>query len=640
MSNPPGPPPSPATLPGRLSRRAVLGSAAAALAWAWLAEGRGALAAPPAVPAPPAPPAGAAPRLGFAPVPATRADTVTLPPGYAQRVVFAWGDPVVAGAPAWDPAARQDASAQALQAGMHHDGMELFEVQDAAGVRRWLLAVNHEFVDQGLLHGDPALPHAERARKGMQAVGVSVIEVRPRGDGSWEQVPGSPWGRRVTATTPMRLAGPAAGSPLLATREDPSGRQVRGTLGNCAAGRTPWGTYLTCEENFPYWFVRTRGTATAAERAYGITAEGRGYGWHLADPRYDAAAEPQEAARFGWVVEVDPADPASTPVKHTALGRLKHENACVVARPGQPLVAYMADDERFQHVYKFVSAGRLSADGKGPRDLLEQGTLYVARMDADGMGRWLPLVQGQPGLTAAEGFASQAEVLVHARLAARAVGATPMDRPEWMAVHPGSGRVVVALTYNEKRGAPGQPGADAANPLAPNLYGHVLGLEEQGGDPAALAFRHEVVVRCGPEARAEGAPAGTPAVALGAPDGLHVDARGVLWIQTDAPGRALAGPAGAGFPNNQVVALDPVTRELRRFLVGPRGCEITGLFVTPDLRTLFVNVMHPGEPEDGREANEPGDTAWGSSWPAGDGRSRPRSATVCIWRPDGQPVGA
>ncbi len=608
-----------------LTRRTLLGSGAVALAWAWLVR------TPPATAAPGG--TGPAAVLGFAPVAATRADTVTLPPGYAQRVVFAWGDPVVAGAPAWDPSARQDAAAQALQAGTHHDGMELFEVRDAAGARRWLLAVNHEFVDQDLLHGDPHLPLVERARKGMQAVGVSVIEVRPRGDGSWEQVPGSPYGRRVTATTPMRIAGPAAGSPLLATREDPQARRVRGTLGNCAAGRTPWGTYLTCEENFPYWFVRTRGEATAAERAYGITAEGRGYGWHHADPRYDAAEEPREAARFGWVVEIDPADPASTPAKHTALGRLKHENACVVARPGQPLVAYMGDDERFQHLYKFVSEGRLAADGQGPRDLLERGTLYVARLDADGTGRWLPLVQGQPGLTAAEGFASQAEVLVHARLAARAVGATPMDRPEWMAVHPGSGRVVVALTYNEKRGLPGAPGADAANPVAPNLYGHVLGLEEQDGDAAAQAFRHEVVLRCGPEARAEGAPAGTPAVALGAPDGLHVDARGVLWIQTDAPGRVLAGPAGAGFPNNQVVALDPVTRELRRFLVGPRGCEITGLFVTADLRTLFVNVMHPGEPEDG-------ESAWTSHWPASDGTSRPRSATVCIWRPDGQPIGS
>lgn len=437
----------------------------------------------------------------------------------------------------------------------------------------------------------------------------------------------------------MRIAGPAAGSELLATGADPSGTHVVGTLANCAAGETPWGTYLTCEENFQACFVRSAGDLRPEEKAYGITRRGMGYGWHEVEPRFDAAHEPHEVQRFGWVVEIDPADPASVPVKRTALGRLKHENACVWAEPGRPVVVYMGDDERFEHLYKFVSSGLFEPGAATNRDLLDHGTLYVARLDADGTGRWLALVAGEPGLTAAEGFPSQAHVLVRTRMAARSVGATPLDRPEWAAIHPRTRRVFLSLTNNDKRGAAGLPAADRANPAAPNLYGHVLALDEEGADPTAQAFRYEVVVRGGRQTWVKGAATNDAHPALGSPDGLMVDPRGVLWIQSDAASERLAHASHAGFPNNQLLAVDPATLEVRRFLVGPRGCEVTGLVLSPDLRTLFVNIQHPGEPSDGSDRSDPASAHWGSTWPAMDGRTRPRSATVVIWRPDGLPIG-
>jgi secreted PhoX family phosphatase len=609
-----------------LTRRSLLQAGAAGVAWLWARE-RGLGAAAPA------------PVLGFTSVASSSDDRVVVPPGYAQRVLFAWGDPVVAGAPAWDPSARQDERAQALQAGMHHDGMHLFPHHDAWGRCRWLLAVNHEYYDDGLLVGDLAATPESRVRKGMASVGVSVIEVRPTPRGGWEQVPGSPYGRRITADTPMRLSGPAAGSPLLVTGADPTGTRVRGTLGNCAAGETPWGTYLTCEENFQLVFGRTAGDLLPEEKAYGLTSRGIGLGWHEVETRFDAAREPHEAQRFGWVVEIDPADPGSMPVKRTALGRLKHENACVWAEPGRPVVVYMADDERFEHLYKFVSEGVYDVGAGSNRDLLDRGTLHVARFDAEGGGRWVPLVQGAPGLTAAEGFPTQAHVLVRARLAARSVEATPLDRPEWVALHPRTRRVFVSLTNNSRRGAPGQPGADRANPAAPNVFGHVLALDEEGADPTALSFRYEVVVRGGRQAWVKGSATNDAHPALGSPDGLMVDPRGVLWIQSDAAGGQLAHASHAGFPNNQLLAVDPATLEVRRFLVGPRGCEVTGLVLSPDQRTLFVNVQHPGEPGDG-DRTDPASRHYASTWPTLDGVTRPRSATVVVWRPDGRPIGA
>jgi secreted PhoX family phosphatase len=610
-----------------LTRRTLLGAGAAGVALLWWGP-RLAGAAP-------------TPLLGFASLPPTNDDRVTLPPGYEQRVVFAWGDPVVAGAPAWDPAATQGEAAQVLQAGMHHDGMHLFALPaEGAGRARWLLVVNHEYVDGGLLHGAVWRPLAERVRKAQAAVGVSVIEVRPRTQGGWEQVADSPYGRRLTARTPMRLQGPAAGSPLLVTSEDPTGRAVVGTLANCAAGQTPWGTFLTCEENWNSVFVRSAGDLRPEERAYGLLPAAVGHLWHEVEPRFDAAHEPHELHRFGWVVEIDPSDPTSTPVKRTALGRLKHENAGVWSEEGRPVVVYMGDDERFEYLYKFVSAEPWRAGAAENRDLLDSGTLYVARLEPGGVGAWIPLVAGQAGLTAREGFPTQAHVLVLARLAARSVGATPLDRPEWAVVHPTTRRVFVSLTNNDKRGLPGQPGPDEANPAGPNPYGHILALDEAGGDPAATSFRYEVFARGGPAPSVRGGAPGASNPAFSSPDGLAVDARGVLWIQTDVGNTALASPEHAGFPNNQLLAVDPLTLEVRRFLVGPRGGEVTGIAFTPDLRTLFVNVQHPGESPGGSEHSDPSRPAAVSSWPACDGRTRPRSATVAVWRSDGGAIGA
>ena len=315
----------------------------------------------------------------------------------------------------------------------------------------------------------------------------------------------------------MRFSGPAAGHALLQTAADPTGTTVLGTLNNCAHGVTPWGTYLTCEENFNGYFVNASGDIAgvpdAAQQArllkgqnrYGITKTGFGYRWHEHDARFDAARHPHEPHRFGWVVEIDPFDPQSQPIKHTALGRFKHEGACVTLAPDNRVVVYMGDDERNEYIYKFVSEGTYApGDRAANMRLLERGTLYTARFSADGTGEWLALVQGQHGLDAAAGFPSQAEVVVQARAAADVVGATKMDRPEWIAVHPTTREVYCTLTNNTTRGTDKGPPVDAANPRANNVYGHIIRWREQGGDPCATRFAWNVFVLCGDPGNARG----------------------------------------------------------------------------------------------------------------------------------------
>jgi secreted PhoX family phosphatase len=576
--------------------------------------------------------------FSFTGVPVSRADAVTVPDGYVAEVLYAWGDPVSEGAP-FKADSTNSAEEQALQAGMHHDGIHFFPLPAGSdSSTRGLLAVNHEYTDDGLLHPGGMEPWtADKVAKSQAAHGVSVVEVARQGD-RWAVVRPSSYGRRVTARTAMRLAGPAAGHPWLRTAADPAGTTVLGTINNCAMGATPWGTYLTCEENFNGYFVNRSGATPAAQKRYGITDKGAGYRWHEHDGRFDAAAHPNEPNRFGWVVEIDPYDPGRPPVKHTALGRMKHEGAAVTLAADRRVVVYMGDDERNEYIYKFVSEGTYDpASRDASLRLLERGTLYVARFEADGSGQWRALTHGADGLDAAAGFAGQAEVLIHARAAADRRGATKMDRPEWIAVHPATKEVYCTLTNNSARGAQGGPAVDAANPRANNVFGHIIRWREQGGDPAATAFAWDIFVLCGnPANPAEARRGNIQGDIFGSPDGLWIDGRGVLWIQTDVSTSALHKGDYADMGNNQMLAADPATRDIRRFLTGPGGCEVTGVVTTPDGRTMFVNIQHPGETAS--ERSDPARPTAVSSWP--DGGGRPRAATVVIRKRDGGVIGS
>jgi secreted PhoX family phosphatase len=626
-------------LEARLARRDVLraGLGAAALA----ALGVGARPRP----------AVAAPLFAFKGVPVSTADRVTVPDGYTADVLYAWGDPVSEG-PAFKPDASNTAAEQELQAGMHHDGLHYFPLpRGSDSSTRGLLAVNHEYTDDGLLHPGGMEPWtAEKVAKSQAAHGVAIVEVAQRG-GRWAVVRPSPLARRITARTPMGFSGPAAGHPLLRTAADPDGRNALGTLNNCAHGATPWGTYLTCEENFNAYFVNAiedvpgaspEDTARTlrAQKRYGITRTGFGYRWHEHDHRFDAARHPNEPNRFGWIVEIDPYDATRRPVKHTALGRFKHEGAAVALAPDKRVVVYMGDDERFEYIYKFVSRNPLQPDDRAANmKILEEGSLWVARFGADGAGEWLELAHGKHGLDAAAGFASQAEILVNARAAADRAGATKMDRPEWIAVHPTTGEVYCTLTNNTQRGGDGRPGADTANPRANNVYGHIVRWRERGGDATASRFAWDVFVLAGDPAAADAGKRGTiKGDAFGSPDGLWFDARGVLWIQTDVSTSVLNKGDYAGLGNNQMLAADPATGEIRRFLTGPSGAEVTGVITTPDGRTMFANIQHPGEAPS--ERSDPAKPTAFSTWPDGDRGGRPRSATIVIRRQDGGVIGA
>jgi secreted PhoX family phosphatase len=627
-----------AILEARLSRRQVLKASIASL----FGAGAGGLLAGCAADGTAQAADTGGPLLGFRGVPVSTADAVVVPPGYRAQVLYAWGDATgVQGPPL--PEFRHDASnsadEQAVQSGMHHDAVEYFSLPAGSrGATRALLAINHEYTDDGMLHADGMRTwSAEKVRKSQHAHGVSIVEVVREG-AEWRVVRPSPYARRITGRTPVAFSGPAAGHPLLRTRDDPEGRRVLGTLNNCAAGITPWGTYLTCEENFHGYFAN--GVGTPGEARYGITARGFGFRWHEHDVRFDAQREPNEPHRFGWVVEIDPYDPRSTPVKRTALGRFKHEGATTtLARDGRAVV-YMGDDERFEYIYKFVSRDRhVPGDRAANRALLDHGTLYVARFDADGRGVWLPLVAGQGPLTAADGFPGQAEVCIQARRAADLAGATRMDRPEWIAVHPRTGEVYCTLTNNSQRGDGKRAGPDAANPRAGNVFGHIIRWREAGADATAAAFEWDIFALAGDPQHADAAKRGNvKGDAFGSPDGLWFDPRGVLWIQTDVSTSALHKGDYERLGNNMMLAADPRSGEVRRFLVGPAGCEITGCTMSPDLRTMFISIQHPGETAS--ERTDPANPRAVSNWPDFRPEGRPRSATLAITREDGGVIGS
>ena len=580
--------------------------------------------------------------LGFTGIPVQTDpgfDRIMVAEGYSALPFFSWGDPVLPGAPAWNPDASDNWQAQLQQAGDNHDGMHFFPFADNPN-SHGLLVINHEYVNATLHpHGfsriDGKRP-LDEVRKEQAAHGLSIIEIRRQG-GVWQRVMDSRYNRRISALTPMAISGPLAGHNLMKTAQDPSGTRVQGTLNNCSMGVTPWGTYLACEENWHIYFVN-RDTddyqARPSHWRYGIpnNPDPRKYQWDTADPRFDATPDParphggqvHEPHRFGWVVEIDPFDPASTPVKRTALGRFCRECAVVSLGEDGRMAIYSGDDTQGEYIYKFVPKGRYDPSNPATnRRLLDEGTLYVARFESDGSGQWLALAAGENGLTPANGFADQADILLNTRLAADHVRATPMDRPEWVAVHPHTREAFVSLTNNSMRGE--TYAVDAANPRANNLHGHILRWREKGADPAATSFEWDIFLLAG-----GAADTGEPTDAnhtgtikgdiFSSPDGLAIDRAGRLWIQTDYDDEA---PQNRNMGCNQLLCADPGSGEVRRFLVGPRGCEITGITFTPDYRTLWINVQHPG-----------------LSYPASDGKTRPRSTTVVISKDDGGVIGA
>jgi secreted PhoX family phosphatase len=688
------------------------------------------------------------PTLGFDAIPVTRADTATLPHGYKAQALIPWGTPLSSTGPAYDGVTGNSGAEQEQQVGSHHDGMHYFPMDDDPN-GHGILCVNHEYVDQRVLHvagptNNPNGPRpADEVRKEIAAHGVSVVEIKKdKRTGQWDLV-NSRRNRRITAGTPMEIRGPVRGSDLVKTNYSPNGTMTRGTINNCANGYTPWGTYLTCEENWAGYFVNkvqlTRidalfdalgfvgtsapqgdyyarydadqnkiigvidetvdqkvtsrvytqdgDTLTEAGRTfldeldtllaakninievpreqsrYGVRTTSSRYGWETADNgadeyiRFDASIKSDDPTKdyhnepntMGWVVEIDPFDPTSTPKKRTALGRFAHEG-CIFAPPqlGQPLAFYMGDDAQFEYVYKFVTKARYRKGMKG--EMLDEGTLYVARFNDDGSGDWLALDIRDPAFRAAAAaagvdFQDQADVLVNTRLAADVVGATKMDRPEWGAAHPQTREVYMTLTNNSSRTA---DDIDAANPRPDNRTGHIIRWREQGNRAFATKFEWDIFVLAGDETDSqilpeEGGPALDADNIFASPDGVWIDGNGILWIQTDMSGSQ----QGTGpFGENGMLAANPVTGEIKRFLQGPFNQETTGVVSTPDGKNLFVNFQHPGDrsgvgsftsnwPDRGPVYRNPGQDVPDVD-PTGP---RPRSATIVITREDDGVIG-
>ncbi len=560
----------------------------------------------------------AAGRFAFDQVPIATDFTVHVPDGYSWSVVARWGDPLFSDAEPFDPLSGHSAANASKVFGENTDGMWLFAVDG-----REVIAVNHEYARRwaNLPQSDGVPQSLEDVRLFQGIQGVTIMEVAPAEGGGYGIVVDSPYNRRIDHNTPMRISGPAAGHELLRTEADLSGTTALGTLSNCGSGPTPWGTYLTCEENFNGYFGSTDAGLTLPEdyARYGIGNAGWRYDYHRFDPRFDISKNPAEPRRHGWVVEIDPADPGSVPVKRTALGRFKHENAAVALALDGRVVVYMGDDERGEYLYRYVSNG-VYAPGGDTGGLLDDGTLSVARFDADGTGAWLPLTPETTGM-------EPAKILIFARAAASAAGGTTMDRPEWVAVNPQAVEGYVALTNNKHRGLKTNAGGDpmpinGPNPREANKYGQVARWFPADGDHGAATFRWDLYVMAGNPVVGEGADKGSanvnPGNMFNSPDGMVFDSTGILWIQTD--GEDDNEGAFQGHGNNQMLAGDPRSGEIRRFLTGPNGCEVAGLCWSVDRRTMFVGIQHPG-----------------GSFP--DGEGLPRSSIISVWRDDGAEIG-
>lgn len=645
-------------------------------------------------------------KLTFTAVAKNHNDIVTVPEGYEANVIYALGDSINPAFGDWDDNNIPSGPSFQFRSGDCHDGMHFFGLNtsknnfDESVSAEGLLVMNHEYINQTFLH--PKGPTKVNGRRPEDEViretnahGVSIVHIKK--DATTQKVvidKKSIFNRRITASTEMNFAGVAAGSSLLATRFSPAGRQTRGTHNNCGNGYTPWGTYLTTEENFIGYFARSTtddALRTPEEiialKRYGLKAgSGSRYGWETAigqvesQDLYDRwnadvkAVQPTQDYRngpntFGWMVEIDPFDGRQNPVKRTSLGRFAHEDSACRAVAGQPLAFYMGDDSRGEYIYKFVSTavwdvkdvnGGYTAGDK----YMNAGKLYVAKFNNDGSGQWIELAYGKNGLNESNTtypFKSQADVVTFARLAGDAVGATKMDRPEWCTVNPVNGEVYVTLTNNSNRGK--DYATDAANPRnytdlyngtkeqKGNVNGHIIRFKETDDKTTAETFKWDIYLFGAEASMASNINLSglTDNNDLSSPDGMWFDPRGVLWIQTDdgaytdvtncmmlaaLPGQIGDGAAATTSNGQQTLVGAKVTDStLRRFLVGPKQCEITGIAMTPDHKAIFINVQHPGE--DSKSYSTPD-----SNWPAtqkdpSNKTARPRSATVVITRKDG-----
>ena len=540
--------------------------------------------------------------IAFASVAINSNDTVTVPAGYTVDVLLKAGDSVEAGT-AYVPGSFPGSASQTnLWAGGNHDGMEFFDLSGVDPNSGGLLAINHELPDYNILFAsgtyNAATATADQKALALSAVGVSVVEIAKGTDGKFAVKAGSRFNKRYSGNTDYRVGGPAAG--LLSST-------IRGTLNNCSSGRTPWGTYLTCEETTNNYL----------------------------DPT-------QPNNNYGWVVEIDPYQELAAPTKRTAMGRFSHENTAYLNDANNRVAFYMGDDSTPGCIYKFVPDRAYSTSNRASNvDLLDYGTLYVARFNADGTGEWRALVQGQNGLVAnaadpgnvsqsttpptptTVSFNSMADVLINAQSAARVAGGTLMDRPEWITVAPNHQAIFVTLTNNSGRRVTDNP-----NPRVTNLHGHILKFRENGDSPLASSFTWEIFLLAGNPDLAEANLKGNiNGDYFSSPDGLRIDPQGRLWVQTD---HNLTGNAGTlngaavnmtqAFGNNSMYHVDQTSKASKRFLVGPTGCEITGIAYTPDLRNFFINIQHPT-----------------GNWPVSG--QQPRSSTIVVRRTDGQPVG-
>ncbi len=582
-------------------------------------------------------------RPGFAAIPSTRNATMAVPPGYTARAAFKWGEPITGSYPAFKQDGSNTGAEQEQQIGQHHDGLHYFGIAGFDANRRGIIALNHEYIEQPFLFPTGTVftgnRPADDVRKEIAAHGVSVFEVEKNAAGEWGIVRG-PNNRRITGSTLMDITGPARGHPKMVTAFSQDGTRTRGTLNNCGNGFTPWGTYLTAEENWAGYFVNRDSSRPREQTRYGVPSTASRYNWETVEARFDLGVKAatasgdfrNESNGQGWIVEIDPYDPLSVPKKRTGMGRFAHEGAIFAPpRTGRPYVVYSGDDSQNEYIYKFVTRWVHVPDYFN-KDALAEGTLFVGKFNADGTGEWLPLDINDAGFRAratAAGvtFADQGDVVINARLAADVAGATRMDRPEWGAVDPRDGQVYFTLTNNAARTA---AAVDPANPRGPNPFGHIIRWREDGDDAAARTFRWNLLLLSGTETDSANFIAG-PSAKLDAgsihasPDGLWFDAAGTLWIQTDMSGsQQSTGPFG----ENSMLAMDVRTGTIRRFFAGPPGQEVTGATATPNLRTMFFNLQHPNE--NGAGIANP--------FPDGPG-TRPRSCTVIVEKNDGGIIG-